>query len=82
MKFKKLTKTVPVFILKILITDLNRECLPKEIAGDIYQNQHCSSTANESGNTYEMPLSPNKQPTYEEIDRKDGRKEEYEALSF
>lgn len=28
---------------------------------DIYQNQHCSPTANESDNTYEMPLSPIKQ---------------------
>uniref|UniRef100_K1Q0T9 Uncharacterized protein n=1 Tax=Magallana gigas TaxID=29159 RepID=K1Q0T9_MAGGI len=49
---------------------------------DIYQNQHCSPTANGSDNTYEMPLSPTKQPTYEEMKKSDVRKEEYEALSF
>lgn len=63
-------------------TELNRGCSPREIAGDIYQNQHCSPTANESDNTYEMPLSPIKQPTYEEMHKSDVRKEEYEALSF
>ncbi|XP_065929730.1 uncharacterized protein [Magallana gigas] len=63
-------------------TELNRGCSPKGRAGDIYQNQHCSPTANESDNTYEMPLSPIKQPTYEEMNKSDVRKEEYEALSF
>lgn len=63
-------------------TELNRGCSPREIAGDIYQNQHCSPTANESDNTYEMPLSPIKQPTYEEMKKTDVHKEEYEALSF
>nr|XP_034308564.1 uncharacterized protein LOC117683474 [Crassostrea gigas] len=63
-------------------TEFNRDHSPEEIARDIYQIQHSGSTANESGNSYEMHFNPDKQPTYEEINKNDGRKEEYENLSF
>uniref|UniRef100_A0A8W8MC94 Ig-like domain-containing protein n=1 Tax=Magallana gigas TaxID=29159 RepID=A0A8W8MC94_MAGGI len=63
-------------------TEFNRDHSPEEISRDIYQIQHSSSTANGSGNTYEMHLNPDKQPTYEEITKNAGRKEEYENLSF
>ncbi|XP_065928833.1 uncharacterized protein [Magallana gigas] len=63
-------------------TEFNRDHSPEEIARDFYQIQHSSSTSNESGNTYEMNFNPDKQPTYEEMNKNDDPKEEYENLSF